>query len=96
MIVHIVFFKWKKEVSKEEIENTPSQIKNLGNKIKGLKEIIGGENFSEYSKGFTHAIVVFGESRETLEEYRKHPEHISITKTIELMEEDSTGFDFEA
>ncbi len=95
MIVHIALFKWKKGVSKQKIEKSMEDIKKLKNKVDGLIDIVAGENFSKYSEGFTHAVVVLAKDRGALQAYRGHPLHIIVAKEIEKMEERGIGFDFE-
>ena len=95
MIVHIVLFKWKNNVSKKQVQETFSDLENLKGKIKGLEGIFSGENFSKYSEGFEHGLVVLAKGAESLDAYRKHPLHLEIAKKIERLEEKSIGVDFE-
>ena len=46
MIVHIAIFKWKSEVTKEEVEKVLADVRALKAKCKGVIDIICGENFS--------------------------------------------------
>jgi len=95
MITHIAIFRWKKGVQQDAIENTMRNIKRLKKECKGIIDIICGENFSQYSKGFTHAIVVLAKDRKALESYRKHQAHLGAARIIEQMEDDGIGIDFE-
>lgn len=51
MITHIAVFKWKKDVSREQIDRAMRDIKSLRKKCEGVIDIICGENFSKYAKG---------------------------------------------
>ena len=95
MVIHIALFRWKKGVSKRQIEKIFKDIEALKKRIKGLKDIYSGENFSKWAKGFTHVIVVTAKDRVALNTYRKHPDHIILANKIEMMEERSLGVDFE-
>jgi hypothetical protein len=57
-------------------------------------EIITGTNTSRYSQGFTHAILVRAKTREAIDAYRIHPDHVAVAKKIESMEADGIGVDF--
>lgn len=95
MIIHIALFKWKNDVSEEEIEKALSDVKELKNKIPGLKDIHCGANFSQWSEGFTHAVVLLATDQSSLDAYRIHPDHQVVAHQIENMEEKSLGVDFE-
>ncbi|HLC67710.1 MAG TPA: Dabb family protein [archaeon] len=94
MIVHIAIFKWKSEVTKEEVEKVLADVRALKAKCKGVIDIICGENFSRYSEGFTHAIVVLAEDQKALVGYRNHTLHQALAEEIEEMEERGIGMDF--
>lgn len=97
MIVHIALFKWKKGVTKERIEKALDDVRALKTKCKGVIDIMCGENFSKWSEGYTHAVVVLAKDREALQGYRDHPLHKVVAKEIESMEEgNGIGVDFEA
>ena len=94
MIIHIALFRWKLGTTKRTIEKTLKQVKLLKNKCDGIIDIFCGENYHEESKGLTHGIVIIAKDQKSLDGYRNHPEHITIAKNIEIIEEDGLGFDF--
>jgi len=96
MVTHIAIFKFKKEVPKEEIDSAIIELSNLKSKFPRILEISAGENFSKYSEGFTHAVVVKFANRGDLDVYRAHPEHKPISEKLESFEEKSIGIDFES
>lgn len=95
MVIHIALFSWKDGIAKTAIEAALDDVRSLKEKIPGLIDIRCGENFSRWSDGFTHAVVVLAENKESLEAYRVHPDHDKIAKLIESMESKSLGVDFE-
>ena len=95
MIVHIALFRWKNGTPQNKINKVIKNIRQLKNKCNGVIDIMAGKNFSRYSEGFTHAIVVIGKNRTALKTYRNHPEHLRIAKEIDKMEEHGVGIDFE-
>ncbi|MDP2671520.1 MAG: Dabb family protein [bacterium] len=95
MIIHIALFKFKPEISNEDINHAMVEVRSLKDKIPQVVEIFAGENFSKHSKGFTHAIVVKFASREDIDTYRAHPDHKPIADKLDSLEDDSIGIDFE-
>lgn len=94
MIVHMAIFKWKKDITEEEIHNILNQLRGLKDKVQGLMEIHCGKNISKWANDYTHAVLVLAKNQEALDSYRNHPDHQKIARKIEEMEEDSIGVDF--
>lgn len=94
MYIHIAIFKWKPEADIIKVEQALDGIKNLENKVEGLTRINWGHNESKYSEGYSHVVFVEGVSKEAIEAYRKHPDHVVLGKEIESYEEKGIGVDF--
>ena len=95
MIAHLVFFKWKEGTEKNEIDRALSSLRQLKTKCLGIIDIKTGENFSSWSEGFTHGLMVLAKDRKALEEYRLHPAHTKLVKEIEKLQERTIAVDFE-
>lgn len=95
MITHIALFAWKEHVSPKDIQKALDDVKALKEKVPDLIDIRCGENFSRWSEGFTHAVIVSAKDHESLEAYRTHPDHVEVAGRIEVMELKSLGVDFE-
>ena len=95
MIFHIALFKWKENVSNEVTTSIMRDVKALKEKVPGILDIHCGENFSEWSTGYTHAFVITAENRAALEAYRMHSDHKAVANRIDQMDAGSMGFDFE-
>ena len=95
MIIHIALFKFKSDISKEEIDSAMVEVRALKDKIPQVLEISAGENFSKHSQDFTHAIVVKFANKEDIDSYRAHPDHKPVADKLDQIEEDSIGIDFE-
>lgn len=95
MIVHIALFRWRENISQEQINGLMRSISNLKNKIPDVVSLYAGENFSKWNEGYTHAVVVTTRTRSGLDSYRNHPAHIPVAKAVDKMEEQSIGIDFE-
>lgn len=95
MNIHIALYKWKDTAREEEIKTALAKVKSLAKKVPGIIEISTGENTSKYSEGYTHVILVRGESQEAIDAYRRHPDHAEVAQKIESMEDRGIGADFD-
>ena len=95
MIIHVALYRFKPEISKEEIDTSMDEVRALKDKIKSIVEIFAGENFSKHSQGFTHAIVIKFNGKEDIDAYRSHPDHKPVADKLDEIEADSIGIDFE-
>ena len=96
MRVHIALYRWKDNISADEVRQVLVGIKVLETHIPGIIDIVTGENNSAYGEGYTHVILVRAESQAAIEAYRAHPEHRRLADEIDAMEERGIGVDFEA
>lgn len=93
--IHIAIFKWKEGVEEARVNQALAVVRELTTKVPGIREIRCGENYHLASQGFTHGVVVIGDSRDALQAYRRHPEHEKIALIIKDMALDVIGFDFD-
>ena len=96
MIEHIVLMRWNEGASTEAIAAVFEGLRALKTKIPGIVDLTCGENFSERSKGFTHALVVRFTDRTALDDYIPHPDHQAVVQNlINPIRADSLAFDYE-
>jgi hypothetical protein len=79
-VIHIVLFKFSGQAKPIQIEQLMSEIKELKGKIKGIQAISSGLNFSERSKGYTHAVSITFTNSEALEMFITNPFHQQLIK----------------
>lgn len=82
MVEHIVLFRWTQEASREAIDNAMTELRGLKDKIPGIIDLSCGANFTDRSKGYTHAVVVRFPDRAALEAYIPHPEHQRVVQNV--------------
>jgi Stress responsive A/B Barrel Domain len=85
MIDHLVFLVAREDASPEDIEDLISSIRGLKDTVPGVVDLTVGENFSERSGGYTHGIFVRFESREDLQGYMKHPDHLAVVEKLDAL-----------
>jgi len=96
MITHIAIYKFKEVHTEEEINKVLLGIKELKNKVCGIKEILVGKNYSKWNKGYTHAIMILACTQKAMDAYRSHPDHLALAKIFDEMEDKGIGIDFKA
>jgi antibiotic biosynthesis monooxygenase (ABM) superfamily enzyme len=85
VIDHLVFLSVREEASPEDIEDLISSIRGLKGTVPGVVDLTMGENFSPRSGGYTHGLFVRFESVEDLQEYMKHPDHLSVVEKLDAL-----------
>lgn len=80
MIEHIVVFKVKDGLTDAQKEDVLNSIRSLKDRVPGIVDLQVGENFSERSQGFTHALVVRFVDRAALDGYLPHPAHQDVVQ----------------
>jgi len=85
MIDHLVFLAVRADASPEDVEDLISSIRGLKHTVPGVVDLSVGENFSERSGGYTHGLFVRFESHEDLQEYLKHPDHLSVVEKLDAL-----------
>jgi len=95
MIVHIVMFKFKEESKKANIIQAKQMLENLMGAVPSLRSIDVGVNFSEEERAMDLSIITSFESKEELDAYAVHPEHLKVVDFIKQVVEYSKVVDYE-
>ena len=85
MIDHLVFLAVREDASPEDVEDLISSIRGLKDTVPGVVDLTVGENFSERSGGYTHGLFVRFETREDLQGYIKHPDHLAVVEKLDAL-----------
>ena len=85
MIDHLVFLAANEVASSEELEDLISSIRNLKQTVPGVVDLSAGENFSPRSGGYTHGVFVRFETREDLQGYMQHPDHLAVVEKLDRL-----------
>jgi hypothetical protein len=94
MHVHIALFRWKPDADPQRIKQALFEIESLAFHVPGIVEISCRENKSRFSEGYTHVVLVRGNSADALQAYRSHPIHERAARAIDEMEGHGIGVDF--
>ena len=85
MIDHLVFVAVRENAAPEDVDDLVSSIRGLKDTVPSVVDLTVGENFSERSGGYTHGIFVRFESREGLQQYMKHPDHLAVVEKLDAL-----------
>ncbi len=77
-VEHMVWIRFKPGVSDDRISEHMADLASLKDRVPGVLRLEVGENFTDRAKGFTHGLVVTLESREALDAYANHPDHVAV------------------
>ncbi|MFT7005384.1 MAG: hypothetical protein ACJAWW_002758 [Sulfurimonas sp.] len=94
MIVHIVMLKFKDENKDENILNIANGLKALIDLIPVLKFMEVGINFDESARAFDLSLYSKFLSKEDLEIYAVHPEHLKVVELIKATTLESKVVDY--
>ncbi len=94
MLVHIVMFKFKEENKKANIIQAKQMLENLMGAVPSLKSIDVGVNFSSEERAMDLSIITAFESKEDLNAYAEHPEHLKVVDFIKPVVEYSKVVDY--
>ena len=95
MVVHIVTFQFKEESKKANIIQAKQMLENLMGAVSSLRSIDVGVNFSQEERAMDLSIITVFESREGLNAYAVHPEHLKVVDFIKRVVEYSKVVDYE-
>jgi hypothetical protein len=95
MVVHIVTFKFKEENKKANIIQAKQMLENLMGAVPSLRSIDVGVNFSTEERAMDLSIITAFESKEGLDAYAIHPEHLKVVDFIKDVVEYSKVVDYE-
>ncbi len=96
MIIHVVMFKFKEEISQEYIDEAREQIEMLADLVPRLQNIKVGMNIADEDRAMDMVLISNFENRDDLELYANHPEHKKVIEFIKEITEYTKVVDFEA
>jgi hypothetical protein len=94
MVKHIVFFKLSNEGTQHKDEII-TKLNNLKNQIDFIRDLEVGINFANESRAFDLALTVIVDSKEALNAYAVHPQHLPVIEFIKSLNTESKVVDYE-
>lgn len=94
MIVHIVMFKFKDENKSSNIKEVTKRLKSLVELIPSLKSMEVGINFTESDRAFDLSLYATFDTKEDLQAYAVHEEHLKVVELIKAVASESKVVDY--
>ena len=94
MIVHIVFLKFKDDDKEQNISNVKELLEGLPSKIVKLKSLEVGINFDEADRAMDLSLHTTFDTKEDLQAYAIHPEHVKVVEVIKQVTQYSKVVDY--
>lgn len=94
MIIHIVMFKFKDENKSSNIEEVTKRLNALVELIPTLKSMEVGVNFTLSERAFDLSLYSTFETKEGLDAYAVHPEHLKVVELIKSVTLESKVVDY--
>ncbi len=95
MVMHIVMFKFRDGVPQELVNEAKEQIEQLVDLVPKVGNIKVGINFAKEDRAMDMVLISHFESREDLDSYAVHPEHLKAIEFIKSIAEYTKVVDFE-
>ena len=94
MIVHIVMFKFIDENKEQNLEIVKKRLLELPSLIASLKSMEVGINFTISPRAFDMSLYSTFDTKEALDEYATHPEHLKLVELIKSVTIESKVVDY--
>ena len=95
MVKHLVMWKFKSDVTEEQIQQMKSMLEALVEKVPSLVSMSAGRDFSRKARSWDFAICTEFKSQEGLSEYATHPEHVKVAEYIGSLVTEAAAVDYE-
>ncbi len=95
MIVHIAMFKFKDESKESNIQEVVKRLNALLELIPELKSMEVGVNFTDSERAFDLSLYSTFDTKEELQAYAVHPEHLKVVELIKSVTLESKVVDYE-
>lgn len=92
MIRHIVFWNLKDKADLPKVKET---LESLPSKVPGIEFLQVGEDFNQSEAAFDVCLVSDFKTKEALQAYQVHPEHVEVAKYIGSVVSGRAVVDFE-
>ena len=95
MVVHIVMFKFNEENKASNLKIVEEKLKDLVSKIDELKCMEVGIDFNQSERAFDLSLYSSFNSKEALDAYAVHEEHLKVVSLIKEVTSESKVVDYE-
>lgn len=94
MLIHIVCWKYKSEITEEQRDEHRAKLKSLPGVIENILTFSVGKDILHLDRSFDTGLVATYADREALEEYTVHPAHQAVANLGKQIAEKVVSVDF--
>jgi hypothetical protein len=94
MIKHVVFFKFKPDISAAEREAGISGLRGLPDKIDFIRTFELGEDVMRLPRSWDLVLVATYDDLEALQTYATHPDHVPVVELLKVLCTDIGSVDY--
>lgn len=95
MLIHIVCWKYKEEITEEQHRDHIAKLRSLPNVIENIESFEVGADILHLERSFDTGLVAKFADRAALDAYTDHPEHQKVTALGKQLAERAVSVDFE-
>ena len=95
MIRHVVFFKFKPEVSPADRADLVARLRALPERVPGILQPEVGEDLVRSPRSYDVALVFGFEDRAAMDRYQVHPNHVPVVERARRLCESIIAVDYE-
>ncbi|HEX3083146.1 MAG TPA: Dabb family protein [Pyrinomonadaceae bacterium] len=95
MVIHIVAWKYRADVSEEAREKHQAMLKALRNVVPGIEDFAVGFDFLRAHNSYDTGLFARFQDRSVLDAYTVHPEHVKVVEYGRTIAETMSKVDFE-
>lgn len=81
MIAHLAVFRWKPDVTQEQVDELTVALRDMATKIAVLRSYVVGPNLHLRPGGSDYAVTALVDDAAGLEAYLDHPEHLAVLQS---------------
>jgi hypothetical protein len=95
MLKHVVFMKYKPEVTEAAVQDLENSLGGLPSVIPEIKQFEFGRDIVRSERSYDFALVSAFENLDALKRYQVHPDHVVVLNKVRAMCESILAVDFE-
>ena len=95
MIKHVVFFKFKPEISGDERRSVLDELRALPDKIDAIRELEVGEDIMRTARSWDAVLIGIYDDLDALQRYQRHDDHVPIAMKMQRLCDAIASVDFE-
>jgi hypothetical protein len=95
MLIHIVAWKYRADVSQDAREKHRSMLKALRNIVPGIEDFAVGSDFLRAHNSYDTGLFARFQDRSALDAYTVHPEHVKVVEYGRTVAETMSKVDYE-